>query len=109
KSRANSPQDGSPTTYVDCGCTGSSSGSPKLTAIASPPRDCEPLCSTPGSTTDRCDPDWPSSRPLQPIRYSPWPNPSAPPKPPSTHGTNMKSSQHKNLTQPLHKALDQGL
>ena len=65
--------------------------------------------STPGSITARCDPHWPSSRPLQPTRYSRWPDPSAPRKQPSTNGTNMKNSPHENLTQPLHKALDQGL
>ena len=35
-------RDGSPTTCVACACTGSSSASRKLTAIASPPRDCAP-------------------------------------------------------------------
>src|ERR1700681_2172429 len=42
---------------------------------------------------------WPSSRPVQPIPNCQSPNPSGPPKPPSTNGTNMKNSQHKNLTQ----------
>ena len=46
------------------------------------PRDCGPRYSTPGCMIARCAPDWPLSRPLQPIQQSPWPNPSGPLKPP---------------------------
>jgi hypothetical protein len=108
-SRANSARDKSPTTCVACAFTGSSSASRKLTATGSPPRDCGPPFSSPGSMIARCAPDWPSSHPLQAIHNCQWPNPSGPLKPRSTTGTNMKNSRHKNLTQSLHKSLNQGL
>jgi hypothetical protein len=45
-------------------------------------RTAQPRYSTPGCMIARCGPDWPLSHPLQPIQRSPWPNPSAPLKPP---------------------------
>ena len=72
KSRTNSSRDELYSTIcVVCACTGSSSASRKLTAIASPPTDCAPRYSTPGCMIARCAPDWPLSRPLQPIQQSP--------------------------------------
>ena len=45
-----------PTTYVGCASMASPSASQKLTATASPPRDCAPPSSTPASITARCGP-----------------------------------------------------
>ena len=59
-----------------------------------------------GSITAHCAPAWPSSRHARSIPSYQSPNPSAPRKPPSTHGTNMKNSQHENLTQLHQKAVN---
>src|SRR6266576_3555179 len=82
----------------------SPSASRKLTATASRQRDCAPPSSIPASITAHCAPAWPSSRHAPPIPSYPSPNPLGPPKQPSTNGTNMKNSQHENLTHLHHKA-----
>ncbi len=107
-SRANTLPAASPTTCVACACTVSSSASRELIATASPPRACAPPCSTPGSTAAPCDPGWPSSRRPAPIQSSRWPSPFGPPKLLSTNGASMQKSQPKNLTQKVHKAVNQG-
>jgi hypothetical protein len=58
--------------------------------------------------TAHSGPVWPSSRHAPPIPSCPSPNLSGPPKTPSTNGVNIKNPQHKNLTQLLTKAVNQG-
>jgi hypothetical protein len=103
KSSANRPREASPTTCVGCASTALPSASQKPTATASPPRDCAQPSSTPASITARCGPVSPSSLRAQPIANCQWPSPSGPQKPLSTNGTNIKNSQHENLTQLFHK------
>src|SRR5205085_7672191 len=71
--------------------------SPIPTAIALRQWGCAPPCSVHGSIIVPCGQAWPSSPPPQRSLRPPWPNPSAPPKQPSTIGTNKKRWQHEKL------------